>query len=212
MFVPPDRVLNTFGELENYIAEIANQDLPLLIKIALVHYQFETIHPFHDGNGRVGRLLIPLLLYGAGALPFPMLYMSPFFERNKNEYIDRLYEVSRLGLWEHWITFFLQGVAEQASDTISKMHKVTDLQAEYREKLSQARNSALLLQLVDFVCEFPVVSTPRVAEHLGITYASAKNNIEKLVNAGILSELRDDIRPRLFIAHDIYGLITGTSA
>jgi len=207
VFAPPESVIEKFSELENYMSRLREDDIPLLFKIALIHYQFETIHPFFDGNGRIGRQLIPLLLYCAEALPHPMLYMSPYFERNKDEYIERLYEVSRCGAWEGWITFFLNGVMIQARDTIERFHKLQNLQIQYRDKLSQARQSASLLQLVDFICEYPVVSIPRAAEHLGMTYHGAQNNINKLLEAEILVELPGELRPRLFMAHGVYSIV-----
>ena len=208
VFTPPDRVLETVGRLEEYISKLPEADLPQLIKVALIHYQFETIHPFHDGNGRVGRLLIPILLYQIGLLPQPMLYLSPYFERNRDDYIDCLYEVSRAGTWERWIKFFLAGVVEQARDTITRIQSLQDLQDRYKDRLAQAGKSALLLELVDMICEYPVITIPRAVKVLGVkSYNSAKLNVEKLVDEGMLVEIMQDTRPRLFLAHEVYDII-----
>lgn len=208
VFTPPDKVLETFGGLEKYVSRLMQPDTPALVKVALIHYQFETIHPFHDGNGRVGRLLIPLLLYQTGQLPHPVLYLSPYFERNRDRYIDNLYNVSRNGLWEQWIEFFLVGVAEQARDTIIRFQRLQDLQASYRNRLSQARMSALLLQLVDLICEYPIITIPQAAKTFGVkSYNSAKLNVEKLVKEGMLVEIMHGTRPRLFMAYEVYNII-----
>lgn len=113
---PPDRLMECLSALENYLHD---RQLPALIHIALCHYQFEAIHPFLDGNGRVGRLLITLLLIEHQLLPFPLLYLSAFLEATRNEYYQQLYKVSALGSWHNWLTYFLSGVIIQSADVLA---------------------------------------------------------------------------------------------
>lgn len=205
VFSPPNEVENGMSDLEKFIAD--NDDYPPLIKAALAHYQFETIHPFHDGNGRVGRLLVPLYLCEAGALPQPLLFISPYLEKHREEYVSRLFMVSKEGRWEEWISFFLKGVTDQANDFIVRSKKILDLQSDIKNRLTKARTSILLMGLVDLIFERPIISTPLAAEVLGVTYNSAKKNIDKLVQVGVLSVLDFDETPRLFLAREIFDLI-----
>lgn len=208
-FVPPPRqeLAPALDAFEKYIQQPANPDLHILIRVALVHYQFEAIHPFPDGNGRVGRLLIPLMLHEAKELSHPLFYISPYLERNYDTYIDLMYEVSRIGAWEAWIEFFLRGVEEECTDTIKRIQNLQNIRSDYRQKLSRARASALPLKLVDRLFEAPVITIPAASKFLGITYRAAKNNVEKLVELGILSQIPRDVRPVYFIANAILRAI-----
>ncbi len=138
----------------------APSDLPPLIRLALIHYQFEAIHPFLDGNGRIGRLLISLLLCEWMLLPSPLLYLSAFLERRRQEYYGRLLAVSQKGEWEAWVGFFLSGVAEQSQDAVARAARLRALQAEYHARLQRARSSALLLKLVDGLFDHPAMTVP----------------------------------------------------
>ena len=209
VFVPGEQVLEAFGALEQYIADIEKlDDLPVLVKVALIHYQFETIHPFFDGNGRLGRLMIPLLLYQLRMLPHPMLYLSAYFQRNKDSYIDCLYKVSRSAEWEQWINFFLKGVASQAGDTIIRFHSLQALQHDYKERLSRPRASTNLLQLVDMIFESPIVTIPEVAKKLDVSYNAAKQNVQRLLDEEILAPLDFESRAKFFFAIGVYRLIS----
>lgn len=210
VFAPPSMVDDLMADLERFIDRDIGTEIPELVKAALIHYQFETVHPFHDGNGRVGRLLVPLYLCSAGILPQPLLFISPYLERNREEYIQRLYDVSRLGAWEEWIAFFLNGVTEQSRDFIIRSERMLDLQFDYKERLAQARASALLMRLVDMIFESPILSIPNAAKKLDVTYNSAKKNIDKLVDADILKST--SVRTvaggaKLFIAEEVFDLI-----
>jgi Fic family protein len=204
---PPAEMLPALNALERYIRTPPNPELPFLVRLALVHYQFETIHPFSDGNGRVGRLLIPLMLHEEGSLAQPLLYLSAFFERHRDQYIDRLYRVSRDGAWVEWIGFFLKGIEEQSRDGVIRARRLLDLRSTYRERLQQARASALLPRIIDLVFESPVLHVPMVAKELGITYRSAQQNVQKLVTAGILRDLGEGLRPRMFIAEEVIDAV-----
>jgi Fic family protein len=204
---PPNELASALDALEEFIYEPVPSSIPILVHLALIHYQFEAIHPFPDGNGRVGRLLIPLILYEKGVMPHPLLYLSTFFEKHRDEYIDLLSEVSKTGAWREWIAFFLTGIRDQCEDTIVRARKLQDLQANYRERLQQARASALLTRLVDIIFETPYVTIPRAQEKLGVTYRSAKQNVEKLLEANILSEFPIQRRPKIFLAAEVLSII-----
>lgn len=206
-FVPPgpmdlDRVLSEF---ERYVGK--PHDLPLLVWLALVHYQFETIHPFEDGNGRVGRLLISLLLVERQALTQPLLYLSAFFERNRSTYYDLLLGVSRDGDWDAWITFFLRGVRQQAVDAVRRSALLIDLWTGYRATLQAAGGSGRLLSLLDSVFADPLVTARRVGERLDVTPRAARQNIDRLVDAGILTEITGRQRDRMYLARDVVAII-----
>lgn len=185
-FVPPPELFvdELLENLSNYIDD-KEVEVPL-VKLAVAHYQFEAIHPFRDGNGRVGRLLIVLWLYRKNILKAPMLYISAYFERNKGEYYDRLLNVSTNGSWDDWVVFFLRGVAEQSRDAWRRTQKLSDLRGQYKRRLNGPRVSASLYRLVDNLFDFPVISVPIAAEALGVTYAAAKSSVQKLIDIGIL--------------------------
>lgn len=208
-FVPPphthlDHALDAF---EKYLHTPENKRPTDLIDIALIHYQFETIHPFPDGNGRVGRLLIPLILCERHILPQPLVFMSPFFERNRNEYIDRLFGVSKSGDWIGWISFFLRGVYEQSIDTLIRLRKLQDLQQDYRKRIQSPQRSALLLKLLDALFERPIISIPMAAQHLNVTYRAAQQNIEKLRSLGIVEHVPKTMYPMIYRSNEILAIV-----
>lgn len=209
-YVPPPapEAIVAMGELEKYIHD-GSDDLPLIVKLALIHYQFEAIHPFPDGNGRVGRLLIPLVLCEQKEISEPLLYMSPYFEKNYDEYIDKMLTVSQLGLWESWIEFFLVGVEETCRDAIAKTRALKNLQDNYWGRIQEARSSALLGKLLDQLFQHPVITIPHASERLGITYNAAKNNIERLIKHKILQPSDSARRPKVFFAREILSILTG---
>ena len=203
---PPSEIERLMGDLENYI-NLENDSIPPLIAAALAHYQFEAIHPFADGNGRVGRVLIPLLLKSKGVLDAPLLYVSPYIEEHIDEYIERLFMVSANGEWLEWVAFFLKAVEITAERTIMKLDKLHDINLDYLDRIKKARNSALLKGLVDCLFFAPFITIPAAAKVLGVTYRAAQNNILKLVESGILAEVPDDVRPRLYFAKDILDVV-----
>ncbi|MBA3876395.1 MAG: cell filamentation protein Fic [Anaerolinea sp.] len=182
---PPAEMNETITEFERYV----NREMdphPPLIRLGLIHVQFEMIHPFIDGNGRIGRLLTSLLLVHWGLLPVPLLYLSAYLERERSAYYSHLNAVSDHGAWTDWLVFFLRGVAEQSRDATARAKRLQDLQTAWREAVTHARSSALLLRLVDHLFRSPVITVPAVRDLLGVTYPAAKANIEKLVQAGIV--------------------------
>lgn len=182
---PPQELMPALDAFEKYIQNESG-DLPLLVSVALLHYQFEAIHPYPDGNGRVGRLLIPLILCERKALSQPLLYLSSYFERNKDEYIDLMLDISRSGSWERWIAFFLRGVEQECRDTIEKVRRLQALRAEFNQRVQRARSSVLLGKLIDLLFESPVVTVPSAAQRLGISYNAAKNNLARMTQARIV--------------------------
>ena len=174
-YVPPPPSVSeaAFDKLDLFIHRDF-ETLPLLVKLALIHYQFEAIHPYPDGNGRVGRLLIPLMLCERQALSQPLLYLSTYLEKHFDKYIDLMFEVSRSGAWGDWIEFFLQGVEECSKSAIKKSHELQDLQSKYSEQVQSARSSALLAKLVASLFAIPATTTPSAAKELNITYNTSE--------------------------------------
>jgi Fic family protein len=175
--------------------------------MAILHYQFEAIHPFVDGNGRIGRLLITLMLVTEGLLPQPLLYLSAFFDRHRSDYYRLLLEVSQNGNWSEWIIFFLRGVAEQAEDAIVRANKLQKLSTEYREQLQTVRASTALLKLTDYLFNRPVITVPLAQSILKHSQPSAQHNIDRLVQEGILQEITGRQRGRVYIADRIMAIV-----
>ncbi|MBC7225726.1 MAG: Fic family protein [Thermoflexales bacterium] len=192
VFVPPPvpQMQEALNALEAYLHR--NDDpYPPLVRLALIHYQFEAIHPFVDGNGRIGRLLISLLLIQWGLLPLPLLYLSAYFYRHRQAYYDLLLAVSERGAWRDWVLFFLRGVAEQARDAVARARRLQDLREEWRKRLIHAHTSALTLRLVDELFNTPVLTIPEVQRRLGISYPGAKQIVQKLIQVGVLTPASD---------------------
>lgn len=207
-YVPPpvNEMKDALSDLESYFH--SGTDTPPLIRLAMIHYQFESIHPFLDGNGRIGRLLTALQLVAYDLLPQPLLYLSAFFEQNRDQYYDLLLDVSRKGAWENWIMFFLHAVEVQSKDAVTRSDRLLDLWQGYRDRLQEARASALLLQLVDYLFGFPAVTNPMATKKLGVTPRSTQLNIDKLIASGILEEITGQKRNRMYVAKEIINIIT----
>lgn len=208
-YVPPphERLWDCLDPLEKHLH--AKPDLPPLITIACVHYQFEAIHPFIDGNGRVGRLLVVLLLAEWGLLPDPLLDLSAYIEPRRDEYYDRLLAVSTDGDWSGWVSFFLGAVELQAVDAVGRVQRLQQLRDDYRLRVATARSSGLLGVLVDALFETPALTIPRAVTLLGVTHRAARLNIDKLVDAGMLHEVGDRSRNKLFLATDVLRVVEG---
>jgi Fic family protein len=187
-FVPPpvDALATALADWEKYMHDELPR-LPLLVRCALLHYQFETIHPFLDGNGRLGRLFIVLYLKDKGRLPAPLLYLSSYFEQRKSEYYDRLQFVRERGEVVVWLRFFLHGVAVQATDAVDRAEQLSDLRESYRSKLRGSRSRAP--EVVDLLFANPVLTVRSVQGHLGFSQPGATNLLRELTGHGILREL-----------------------
>jgi Fic family protein len=202
---PPDELMKTLGDWENFLHQ--RESLPLLIQCALMHYQFETIHPFLDGNGRVGRLLITLFLCEREALPYPLLYLSAYFEQFRSEYYDLLLAVSREGHWERWLEFFLTGVIVQSNHAIESARRIINQREEYRQMLQKDKASASVLALLDFVFVNPYLSIRQAAKRVGISYPTAQSAIQQLQKLNVLEEVTNKPRNRLYVARQLLELL-----
>lgn len=203
-FIPPPvrEMTDAMRELEHYIG--SRPETPhLLIQLALIHYQFEAIHPFMDGNGRMGRLLIPILLHERGRLTQPLLYLSAFFDQHKDAYKDHLLAVSQAGAWNQWIQFFVRGVAEQSREAIQIASRLLALQASYRELVSEPRASTNALKLVDFLFESPAITARGITDRLNVSSMAAYKLIDKLVRLEVLREVTGRSYNRVFLAEAI---------
>jgi len=211
-FVPPPvpEMREALGDFEKYL-HVSHEDEPdlppILVRAALVHHQFETIHPFADGNGRVGRLLIPLQLIHEGRLHQPLFYMSAYFERHREAYYDGLLNACRTGEYLPWVEFFLRGVVECAREAIRQVERLIALRAEWHARFQTAGSSALLIRLVDRLFERPSVTANEIAAAFNVKHITATRNIEKLVEAGILTERTGRKRDRVFIAMPLLRLM-----
>ena len=179
--------------------------------IAAAHYQFEAIHPFLDGNGRVGRLLVVLLLVEWGLLPGALLDLSAFIEPRRDRYYEALLGVSTKGDWTTWMTFFLEGIEQQTPDTVRRAAALSDLREDYRRRTAGARSAGPLGRLIDELFRVPALTNNKAMEVLGVTHRAAAQNIDKLITAGILIETESRGRTRQFIARDIMNVVEGQS-
>jgi Fic family protein len=184
------------GELERFWH--ANDDLPVLVTAGLAHAQFETIHPFLDGNGRVGRLLVTLLLCERNVLARPVLYLSTFFKRHRYRYFEQLTAVRDNGQWEVWLKFFLEGVLETATEATKTAQHVHELREADRRRVSEAGGGAHELELLDRLFAQPLVNGAWVSSHLGVSPTTANKVLDRLCTAGALREITGRNRDRIW--------------
>lgn len=208
VFIPP--VHNSVPELMSDIEKLANDDfnkLPDLLKIALIHYQFETIHPFLDGNGRVGRLMITLYLVSKGILKKPILYLSDFFERNRSLYYDNLMSVRTKNNLGQWFKFFLVGVIETAKNSIKTFDGILQLQKNIENKIQTLGSRAANGQKVILsLYQRPIIEEQKVAEILGVSLTTAYKLIDDLESLDILKEITGGQRGKLYVFKDYLDL------
>ncbi|HZD56080.1 MAG TPA: Fic family protein, partial [Anaerolineales bacterium] len=168
------------------------------------HYQFEAIHPFLDGNGRLGRLLIILLLCEWGLLPQPLMYLSAYFDANRQEYYQQLLAISQRGDWEAWLLFFLRGVRDQARESALRLARLKDLRATFQQRLQGERTLARLMQVVDFLLGSPIVSVRQVQAGIGASdYKIAQRCVTRLEQHGIIREITGQARNRLYRVDEV---------
>lgn len=186
-FVPPPvhEMWQSLDDWEKYLHDEMPR-LPLLVRCALLHYQFETIHPFLDGNGRLGRLFIVLYLMDRGRLPAPLLYLSGYFDQRKSDYYDRLQYVRERGEITEWLQFFLDGVAVQATDAVDRAEQLSDLRESYRSRL---RGGSRAHEVVDLLFANPILTVRYVQERLGLSQPGATNLLRRLANEDIVQEV-----------------------
>ncbi|MDR2780103.1 MAG: Fic family protein [Synergistaceae bacterium] len=198
-YIPPapEEMIEAMSDLEKYIN--ADDDLDILVRAALIHYQFETIHPFLDGNGRVGRLLITLFLLEKGLLKTPALYISYFLKKNRVEYYDRLSEVRQSGNYEQWVKFFVRAIDQSAQDAAETIDKLAALHEENIALISGlGRASKTASRLFAYLEQNPIIETRKTASALGATFKTVNAAIERLCRLGILVRLSDKRRNRTF--------------
>lgn len=203
---PPDKLTDCLDSLEKYIH--MGNDLPKLVRIGLVHVQFETIHPFLDGNGRLGRLLIALLLEQWGLLSSPLLYISVYFKRNRAEYYDRLASIRKDGDWEGWTLFFLEGVASMGREATVTAEELFKLLERDRLTLLGATNSSVSgLRLLEQLASHPYMTLSRAVQVLGTSKPTATKAMSLLAENGILREIDTEKRPRTFVYQEYIDLL-----
>ncbi len=198
---PPHAVEPCMRELVEYLQKPG--DLPTIVRCAMVHYQFEATHPFVDGNGRVGRAIVLLMLHSENVLPVPLLNPSAQLERNRREYYDLLLDVSLRGAWGAWIEFFANCVAAEAQDACGRLARLDALRDRYRARFSAARTSALLMRVIDELFAEPAITARRAADALKINAANAQRLIDKLHRAAVLREVTGMRRNRLYVAQEV---------
>lgn len=204
-FVPPDpdEMMVALASFETFLHD---RTLPPLIHIALCHYQFEAIHPFLDGNGRIGRLLITLLLIKHNLLPSPVLYLSAFFEATRNEYYKQLYNVSSYGTWRDWLSYFLNGVAIQSRDVLSRAERINNLISDWHIKVS-GPSSETAHDIITYLAVNPFLTTKNISENLKIAFTTAQRSIKKLEELRIIKQINESKRDRVYCASQILDIL-----
>lgn len=205
-FVPPPHheIPRLVDNLNRYVA--TDDDTPTLVRLAIAHYQFETIHPFRDGNGRLGRMLVPLYLRYWRILDFPLLYLSEYFERHRETYLDLLYRVSRDGDWSAWITFFLEAIRYQAQDAVRRSGLLLRLRESLRTTYQQER-SPYMLRLIDELFARPSLTTTGIQATLGVSKSTANGLVRRLQQDGVLEEVTGKERYKVFFARPVMQVL-----
>jgi Fic family protein len=200
---PPDVMRACLGDWERFLHDRA---MPPMVQVAMIHYQFESIHPFLDGNGRIGRLLNTLFLVERGILPTPLLYLSAFFEATRREYYGRLSAVMAEGDWVGWLEYFLNGVARMSEDALSRAERINALTVRWRQHVAGAA-SRTPSQLVDLLAENPYWTIKKVARRLRVAFTTAQRAVERLVKHGVLNQTTNNQRGKVFCATAILDIL-----
>ncbi len=203
---PPLEMRVALERLELFLHDDA---LPPLVQIALAHYQFEAIHPFLDGNGRVGRLLITLFLTERGLLSQPLLYLSAWFERTRADYYRLLMRVSTHGDWNGWLRYFLEGVRVQATEAVDDAKRIVSLLEDYRQQLIVDRARSATRELLDCLAANPYVTVREAQQWLGVSDPTARAAIDDLVGYGILTEISGRRWGKLYLAEELLSALRG---
>jgi Fic family protein len=204
---PPDMIISLMGDLEKFL--YIEDKIPPLIKIALIHAQFETIHPFLDGNGRVGRLLITFYLFWKKILSKPFLYLSFYLKKNRTEYYDLLMKVRADGIWEDWIKFFLKGISEISKESANTAGEIIRLKDTTITKLYENSVSSIYaIKLIDLIFAIPLITAKKISETLNISKESANILVRRFEKIGILKEITDKPRYKQYIFRDYVDIIS----
>ena len=209
-FVPPPHVSveNCMSALESFLHQ-TDDGIPILVRTGLAHVQLETIHPFLDGNGRVGRMLITFLLCHAGVLQDPLLYLSLYLKQNRSEYYRLLGEVRSNGDWEGWLEFFLEGIRETAEAAVSTARRLTEMFRTDRERISDlGRQAGSALRVHEALRTFPVRSIPDVCRITGLSFPGAAAGMQRLIDLGIAMEITGGRRDRQFVYTDYLAVLS----
>jgi len=206
-FVPPnpEAVPKLMEDLIEYLN--TEHNVPVLVRCALMHYQFETIHPFCDGNGRIGRSLITVYLCKKKKIIKPLLYISEFFEKHRLEYNELLLKTGQTGKFEGWIKFFLKAVEVQSEDASVRAHKLLYLRESYRKRVQREAQSSDILNIIDYLFSNPFITVKKAQHILDVTYPTGKKYVEKLAEYEILKEANRLQREKTFVAYEIYEII-----
>jgi len=200
---PPEHLMACLDAWEKFLHE---RSLPPLVQVALAHYQFEAIHPFRDGNGRVGRLLITLFLIERGVLPTPLLYLSAFFEASRPDYYDRLQGVHERGEWEAWLSYFLTGVASQSKDALARASRINALLGKWRDKAMEAGPPATV-RLIDLLAANPFCTVRGAADRLKVAFTTAQRAVARLEALGIVKQVNEAKRDRVYCATTLLKIL-----
>lgn len=200
---PPSELTGLLHSLEAFLADTS---LPPLVQIALTHYQFEAIHPFLDGNGRVGRLLVTLFLIQRAILPTPLLYLSAFFEATRSEYITRLHAVTAEGDWENWLLYFVNGVARQSEDAVDRASRIINILDVWRLRVAGLR-SETPAHVLELLAGNPFVTARLVSEQLSVARSTASRAIDHLIELGIVVQTDDRSRDRAYCAQELLDIM-----
>ena len=204
---PPPELTPCLDGWERFLRD---DTLPPLVHAGIAHAQFEAIHPFLDGNGRVGRLLITLLLIARGIIPSPLLYLSAYFEATREEYYACLLGVTQRGEWEEWLTYFLRGITLQSEDAVERIQRLDNLLSQWKRELSGGQ-SRLPARALDLFVENPFWTVRGVAERLEVAFTTAQRAIDRLERAGVVAQVREQRRNRVYCAADILDVLEAPS-
>jgi Fic family protein len=205
-YVPPpaNEIQQCITDLEDYINTESPTDYDPLVKAFLIHYQFEAIHPFSDGNGRIGRVILSPMIGQLCDLQFPWLYLSPYFERYKDEYVENMFRISTEGAWEKWIEFCLNGTINQANDAIHRCERLAELKEEMLKRV-RAHCTTRTERIIHGLFSRPLVRTSDLRKELNITYPTAQSDLDILVKAKILT-LLEGHWPKAYVAGEIFAI------
>ena len=203
---PPQFLQDCLDAFEKYLH--ATNEFDPLVDCFLAHYQFEAIHPFRDGNGRIGRVLLAMMIQQRCKLTKPWLYLSEFFERNRDDYKERLFNVSAKAAWNDWVEFCLLGTSEQSKATIQRCENLRIIKDDYMQRLGATGGRVRLNKIVDDLFSSPIIELAQLPDRFEVTYPTAKADVERLVDVGILAEL-PNMSVRTFYAPEIYRVAYG---
>lgn len=202
---PPAQMQEALSDFEEYLH--APSDLPVLVRLGLIHYQFEAIHPFLDGNGRVGRLLVTFLLHGGGSTPAPVPYFSAFIDRYRVDYYRLLLSVSQRGTWDEWLEFFLNAIRSESQDAVRRGTALLEMRQQQRARIGRTRAAPTLLAALDVLVRSPIQTVASLQQALGVSTRTAQQTIARLRALGLIEESTGQRRNRVFVARAILELL-----